>query len=135
MNINFHKGQALLVGLLVIFSTSIALAVAGAVVASSQVVINKNQKLSAAAYNSASSCLENTLMRMIKNQITPPTQLSINDGNCTISITTLSPGTYQILSVAEITTVFGGKVTKKIQSNVTLSGFNVLTVSSQGEID
>lgn len=127
-----RQGQALLVGLLIIFTTSVALAVAGAVMASNSVIVSQNQKLATSAYNLASSCLSDTLMRMGRGQVSPPAKLNVSGGECTISITSGS-GIYQILAVAEFKTLLNQKVTKKIQADASITE-GVVTVISQQDI-
>lgn len=127
-----RRGQALLIGLLIIFTSSVALAVAGAVVASSSVSLSQNQKLSSAAYNLASSCLSDTLMRMTRADVSEPAKLNVSGGNCTISITP-SGGNYQISSTAEFDTVFQRKVTKKIQANVSVAD-GIVNLTSLQEV-
>lgn len=126
------KGQALLVGLLVIFAASIALAVAGAVIASTSVSLSQNQKLTSTAYNLAQSCLEDTLMQMDRGNFSAPADLLVPGGQCTIEITP-GVGSYQILSTAELTTAFNQKVTKKVQAGVSVEN-NIISLVSQKEI-
>ena len=43
------------------------------------------------AYHLAESCLENTLMRMARGDVTLPPDLEISSGKCIISISGISP--------------------------------------------
>lgn len=124
----------MLIGILVIFTASISLAVAGALIASTQVSLAQNQKLSNAAFDMANGCLENALIQMDRGNFSGPAKLIDGGGSCTISITTLGATTYQVISKAEfMMPLFNQYVTKTIQAGVSVNN-GVTSVTSQQEI-
>ncbi|AKM82346.1 TPA: hypothetical protein DD449_04605 [Candidatus Berkelbacteria bacterium] len=128
-----QKGQALLIGILIIFTAAISLAVASGVIASNQVSVSQNQKLSAQASNLAHTCLDNGLMNFSRGNFTAPAQLNSNGGTCTINISGSSP-IYQVTSTAEFNlAIFNKKVTRKIEATVTTVG-GLTRVTSLQEI-
>ncbi|MDO8686630.1 MAG: hypothetical protein Q7K11_00270 [Candidatus Berkelbacteria bacterium] len=128
------KGQAMLVAILIIFVAAIAIALAAATVAMGQTQGTVNQRLSSEAYNLAAAAIDNTLMRMTRNDFTNPGTLSEGTTSSTISISGSFPN-YQVLAVAESTSPILGtkKVTRKIQADVTINN-GVTTVTGYGEV-
>lgn len=125
------KGQALLIGILIVFMATVTLAIAAATIASSQIGITKNTELSGEAYSAAYSCLDDTLLRFSRGNTSTPPNLNIGGGTCRISITGSDP-TYQILSVAEFNSPLSNhKITKKIQAEVNVSGGTVSEITQQ----
>jgi len=127
-------GQAMIIAILIIFMAAMAIGVAAATVAITQTNVVQNMNLSKQAYNLAESGVDNTIMRMTKGDFLNPGVLSEGAGTCTITVSGSLPS-YQILSVAEITSPLGGgkKAFKKIQANVTVTD-GVVSIASFQEV-
>lgn len=124
--LKFLRSQAMLVAILIITAAALAIGLAIAALGSSELNSTLNAKQANQAYGLAETCLENTLMKMARNEITAPPNFTASSGNCTINIAGSSP--YQITSTGLV-----GKVTRKIEATVNINS-EVLEVTSWQEV-
>lgn len=119
------SGQAMLVAILIITAAALAIGLAIAAIGSTQVNIMLGGKQSTQAYALAEGCLENTLMRMARTDISVPPPFTTPLGSCTIEISGALP--YQITSKAQV-----GKARRQIRATVNINN-EVLNIQSWQE--
>jgi len=122
---HYHKAQAMLVAILMITAAALSIGLAVATLSSSEVKISLSGRDANTAYYLAETCLENTLMRMARTDISVPPTFTLPEGSCTIEISGAAP--YEITSTGN-----AGKAYRKIRATVTINN-EVLTISSWEE--
>jgi len=120
-----RSGQAMLVAILMITAAALAIALAVATVNSSEVKSSVISQDANAAYYLAESCLENTLMRASRANLTLPPTLSEKQGTCTINIVGSAP--YEVTAIGQV-----GRALRKVRATVSINN-EVLNIQSWGE--
>lgn len=119
-------GQALLISILMITAASLAIGLVVATISSEEVKLMINSRQANQAYGLAETCLENTLMRMARTDLTKMNDFTNNLGSCTINIVGSNP--YTVTATGK-----SGKSYRKIESVVSISN-EVLNIQSRKEV-
>ena len=124
-HLTFHKAQAMLVAILMITAAALAIGLGIAGVASSQINLSVSSRDSNLAYSLAEGCLENTLMRMARGDVSLPPDLENASGKCIIKISGNAP--YEIIAEGLV-----GRSKRKIRATVNINN-EVLSIVSLKE--
>ena len=115
----------MLVAILLITAAALAIGLGIAGVTSSQINLSVSSRDSAKAYHLAESCLENTLLRMARGDVSLPPDLEIPSGKCIINISGQPP--YEITAEGVV-----NRTKRKIRATVNINN-EVLSIVSLKE--
>ena len=117
----------MLVAILMITAAALAIALAVATMASSEVNISQAAKQSSKARALVEGCLEDALMRLARtNNVEPPT-FTMAEGNCTINIAGSAP--YEIVAIGQV-----GRAYTRLKATVSVNN-EILSIEKWEEIE
>jgi hypothetical protein len=122
-----QRGVAALVIIVVVGAAALIFAQGAALLGLGELDLGYTSQKGAEAFSVADGCMEEALERMRKSTSYTGNSLNVTNGSCTITVTGSNPYTITVLGTT-------GNFNKKIESTVSVSTDNVVTVNSWEEL-